>query len=156
MIYERDLFFGALTALIIFTKWTNQKGSEVISNEAKEIFNLIEKIAVNSDKILEDMMIMSIHNKVPNDFDEERFNNFRELNVEIIKRLQLINFENKHVDTVRLINSFEGAYRNFAKLYHQSTPRILTDILNNETKYKESFGHLKKDMYAYALYKKTL
>ncbi len=58
---------GAFVALHIFNQWKKQKGSEVISIESREIFNLIEKIPSKLNIVLEDMMAMSIENKVPND-----------------------------------------------------------------------------------------
>ena len=149
-------FFGALTALVIFTKWKNQKGSEVVAIEAREVFNLIERIPKYSAKVLEDMLSMSIHGKVPNDFDTQRFNTFRDVNVEILKRLKLIGFKNNHKDTIKLINQFEESYKNFSEFYHQSNPIIMDVMLSCEANYKDSFTSLKNEMYSYALYIKTI
>lgn len=149
-------FFGALVALIIFNQWKNQKGSEVISNEAKEIFNLVEKIPSKRNSVMEDMLKMSIHNNVPNDFDGERFTSFRDINIDIIKRLQLIKFKNKNKTTLKIINDFEVSYINFAKLYHQSIPIGLEELIDNNKKYEKNCTELKNDMYEYSLYIKTL
>ena len=91
-------FFGALVALIIFINWKKQKGSEVISNEAKKAFHLIKNIYNQKNLVLEDMLKMAVENQeplTPNDFDKARFEIFRDLNVEIIKNLDLIAFEKK-------------------------------------------------------------
>jgi hypothetical protein len=40
-------FFATLVALIIFINWKKQKGSEVISNEAKETFYLVKPTSAN-------------------------------------------------------------------------------------------------------------
>ena len=79
----------ALIALHIFSNWKNQKGSEVVAIEAKEIFSLIEQILPKMNEVFEDMMKMSIHNNVPNDFNKEMFIGFRTINMDIIKRLEL-------------------------------------------------------------------
>lgn len=147
---------GVYVALHIFNQWTKQKGSEVIANEAKEIFNLIEKIPLKMNIVLEDMMKMSIHNKVPNDFDQERFMNFKTINVEIIKRLQLIKFKNRHRTTLKIITNFNDSYRKFAKHYHQQDAINLDELLNSKEEYKKCFTNLKNDMYEYALFKKTI
>lgn len=149
-------FFGALVALIIFNQWKNQKGSEVVSNEAKEIFNLVEKIPSRKNIVLEDMMKMSIHNNVPNDFDKERFASFRDINIDIIKRLQLIKFKNKNQTTLKIINDFEVSYSDFAKLYHRSKTIELKELFENKGKYEKSCTKLKNDMYEYSLYIKTI
>lgn len=145
-----------LIALHIFNQWKSQKGSEVLAIEAKEIFSLIEQIPPKKNEVFEDMMKMSIHNNVPNDFDKERFIGFRAINVDIIKRSELIKFKNKHKDTLKFIEIFNESYREFASYYHQSNPINLDELLKSEQKYKMSYEELKKDMYEYSLYKKTI
>ncbi|WP_213033354.1 hypothetical protein [Acinetobacter sp. ANC 3832] len=147
---------GAFVALHIFNQWKKQKGSEVISIESREIFNLIEKIPSKLNIVLEDMMAMSIENKVPNDFDKERFINFRELNMDIVKRLQLIKFKNKHKDTLEMIQNFHDSYISFGSYYHQSHSINLDELFSSKGKYEKNFNNLKNDMYEYSLYKRTL
>lgn len=145
-----------LGAFKISRDWVNQKGSEVISNEAKEIFTLIKKLPSNTNIVLEDMMKMSINDNSPIEFDEERFINFRSINIEIIKKLELIKFKNKDKATLELIDIFEKSYENFAVHYHQSNNIILKDLLNSHKTYEKSFNNLKDEMYKYTLYKKTI
>lgn len=66
------------------------------------------------NEVFEDMMKMSIHNNVPNDFNKERFIGFRTINMDIIKRLELIKFQNKHKDTLIFIDIFYKSYKEFA------------------------------------------
>jgi hypothetical protein len=77
---------------------------------------------------------MSIHNNVPNDFDKERFIGFRAINVDIIKRSELIKFKNKHKDTLKFIENFNESYREFAIYYHQSSPINLDELLKKRRK----------------------
>ncbi|MBP8063677.1 MAG: hypothetical protein KAY38_01545 [Acinetobacter sp.] len=146
----------AYIALNIFGKWKSQKGSEVVAIEAKEIFSLIEKIPSKLNTVLGDMLKMTIDNKVPNDFDTKNFKEFMEVNVEIFKRLELVKFKNKNKDTLKLINNFELAYEDFAIYYHRSSTIVLKELLDSKDTYKECFEALKKDMYEYALFKKTI
>lgn len=146
----------ALIALHIFSNWKNQKGSEVVAIEAKEIFSLIEQILPKMNEVFEDMMKISIHNNVPNDFNKERFIGFRTINMDIIKRLELIKFQNKHKDTLIFIDIFYKSYKEFAIYYHQSNPINLNELISSQEKYKESYEKLKEDMYKYSLYKKTI
>ncbi|MFW1690126.1 hypothetical protein ACG9H2_09150 [Acinetobacter ursingii] len=150
-------FFGVLVALIIFKNWKKQKGSEVISNEAKEVFHLIKSLTNQKNTVLEDMLKMAIENQeslVPNDFDKSRFENYRKSNVEIIKILNLIAFDNKDKKTQNIINKYTDSYKNFALLYYR--PTTTKKILELHTQYDESLTSLKTELYKYILYKKTI
>ena len=148
----------AYVALNIFGKWTSQKGSEVVAIESKEVFSLIEKIPSKMNIVLGDMLKMTIDNKVPNDFDPINYQEFMGINVDIFKRLELIKFKNKNKNknTLKLINNFELAYEDFAIYYHRSSTIVLKELLDSKNTYKECFDALKKDMYEYALFKKTI
>ncbi|WP_277560460.1 hypothetical protein [Acinetobacter beijerinckii] len=150
-------FFGVLTALIIFKNWKKQKGSEVISNEAKEAFHLIKSLPNQKNTVLEDMLKMAIENQeplVPNDFDKSRFENYMKSNVEIIKKLDLIAFENKDKKTLNIIKKYTDSYKNFATLYYR--PTTTKKVLELHTQYDESLTSLKIELYKYILYKKTI
>lgn len=150
-------FLGVFAALIIFINWKKQKGSEVISNEAKEAFHLIKNLPNQRNFVLEDMLKMAVENQeplVPNDFDKARFEMFRDLNVEIIKKLDLIAFENKDRKTLAIIENYANSYENFGILY--TRPTTTTKILELHTLYKDNLDFLKMELYKYILYKKTI
>jgi len=146
---------AAWIAIRTFNKWTNQKGSEVIASEAKTIFKLVEEIPSSLNKVHEDMLNMVLHNKVPNDFDESRFTNFRKLNVEIMKSLKLIEYKNKDKDTLKITKNFSDCYKNYGSNYCRSKID-LKEILETKELYDKSLTDLKNEMYEYALYKKTI
>ncbi|WP_228146839.1 hypothetical protein [Acinetobacter sp. ANC 4470] len=150
-------FFGALVALIIFINWKKQKGSEVISNEAKEAFHLVKSLPHQTNIILENMLKMAIENatpNVPNDFEKYRFENFKDLNVEIIKKLDLITFNNKDRKTLTIIENYMNSYKNFGILYFRPTTTKI--VLELHTRYKDDLNCLKTELYKYILYKKTI
>lgn len=150
-------FFATLVALIIFINWKKQKGSEVISNEAKETFYLVKSLPQQTSIVLEDMLKMAIENaspNVPNDFDKARFERFRDLNVETIKKLNLIAFDNKDQETLAIIENYTNSYKNFGILY--SRPTTTKNILELHTLYKGNMDCLKIELYKYTLYKKTI
>lgn len=149
-------FIGAMVALWIFCQWKKQKGSEVISFESQNIFKNMEQISASLNIVFENMLNMATKNKAPIDFPEDDFINFRILNMDIIKRLDLIKFKNKDLKTITVIEGFEKNYKGFAILYHQSGKLDLNDVFKNKEKYMESVKELKEEMYKYALYKKTL
>jgi hypothetical protein len=150
-------FFGALVALIIFINWKKQKGSEVISNEAKEAFHLITSIPNQKNLVLEDMLKMAVENQeplVPIDFDKARFEIFRDLNLEIIKKLDLIAFENKDQETLTIIENYTNSYKNFGILYVR--PTTTKNVLELHTFYNDNIDCLKIELYKYILFKKTI
>jgi hypothetical protein len=148
--------FATIALLYTYNNWRKQKASEVIANEAKEIFGLTEKLPTKMNLVLEDMLKMAIDKKVPNDFDKERFISFRAINMEIIKRLELIKFKNKNSETLKRITDFNSAYSDYAIFYHKSEPIILKELLDSKDKYQNCFENLRKDMYEYALFKKNI
>jgi len=150
-------FFATLVALIIFINWKKQKGSEVISNEAKETFYLVKSLPQQTSIVLEDMLKMAIENaspNVPNDFDKARFERFRDLNVETIKKLDLIAFDNKDQETLAIIKNYMNSYKNFGILY--ARPTTTKNMLELHTLYKDNIDCLKTELYKYILYKKTI
>lgn len=150
-------FFTTLVALIIFINWKKQKGSEVISNEAKETFYLVKSLPQQPSIVLEDILKMAIENSspnVPNDFDKARFEMFRDLNIEIIKKLDLIAFNNEDQETLAIIENYTNSYKNFDILY--SRPTTTKNILELHTLYKDNMDCLKIELYKYILYKKTI
>lgn len=147
-------FSGVIVAIGIFLQWKKQKGSEVISLEAQNIFKNMDQIHYCLNIVLEDMLGMAIHNKVPADFPESRFNGFMTLNTELIKRLELIKFQNKDKETVRIINEFRENYKGIAVFYHQNGKIELGDMLASKELYLKSASELKNEMYKYSLYKK--
>lgn len=146
----------AYIALNIFGKWKSQKGSEVISIHAKEIFILIEELPKNMNIVMEDMLAMVVQQKVPNDFKEERYNDFMYKNLHIIKMLKLIKFNNRDKKTVELIDKFEDSYKGFATFYKKLNPTDLDLLLESKDVYEQSFKDLKEEMYKYTLFKKTI
>jgi len=149
-------FIGAGVALWIFFQWKNQKGSEVIANEAKGLFKNIENAKTTFSIVFSDILKMAMHEKNPVDFPEEHFINFRTANLEIIKSLELIKFKNTDQETLNIIKEFIADYKFIAKFYHQNEPINLTDFFNAEEKYKATLDNLKYDLYQYSLYKKTI
>jgi hypothetical protein len=150
-------FFGTIVALIIFINWKKQKGSEVISNEAKKAFHLIKNISNQKNLVLEDMLKMAVENQeplTPNDFDKARFEIFRDLNVEIIKNLDLIAFENKDQETLTIIENYTNSYKNFGILYVR--PTTTEKVLELHTFYNDNIDCLKIELYKYILFKKTI
>ncbi|WP_228157522.1 hypothetical protein [Acinetobacter sp. AM] len=150
-------FFGALVALIIFINWKKQKGSEVISNEAKEAFHLIKSIHNQKNVVLEDMLKMAVENQeplVPNDFDKTRFETFKDLNIEIIKKLDLIAFENKDQETLTTIENYTNSYKNFGIVYVR--PTTTKNVLELHALYNDNIDGLKIELYKYILFKKTI
>lgn len=101
------------------------------------------------------MLNMVLHNKVPNDFDESRFTNFRKLNVEIMKSLKLIEYKNKDKTTLKITKNFSDCYKNYGSNYCRSNID-LKEILETKELYDKSLTDLKNEMYEYALYKKTI
>ena len=67
--------FTGIVAIFIFKKWKSQKGSEVISIEAKKIFKSIDQISTVLSVVFEDMLKMAIDGKVPIEFPKENFIN---------------------------------------------------------------------------------
>ncbi|RSC80907.1 hypothetical protein [Acinetobacter haemolyticus] len=75
-------------------------------------------------------------------------------NVEIIKKLDLIAFDNKDKKTLNIIKKYTDSYKNFAILYYR--PTTTKKVLELHTQYDESLTSLKKELYKYILYKKTI
>lgn len=148
--------FTGIVAIFIFKKWKSQKGSEVISIEAKKIFKSIDQISTVLSVVFEDMLKMAIDGKVPIEFPKENFINFRTLNIDIIKSLDLIIFKNEDKQTISIVNKFNDNYRALAMLYHKQGKIQLNDMLECKEKYVSSAKALKDEMYKYALYKKTI
>lgn len=147
---------AAWVAIRSFNKWTNQKGSEVIANEAKAIFELLEEIPSRSNVVLEEMLAMVLHNKAPVDFDDKaNAKNFRTLNVEIIRKLDLLKFKNKDKYTIKIIENFKDCYEQYFINYYRKSSDS-EEILKTHKHYEASLTDLKNEMYEYALYKKTI
>lgn len=147
---------AAWVAIRSFNKWTNQKGSEVIANEAKAIFELLEEMPSRSNAVLEEMMAMVLHNKAPVDFDDKAHaEDFKTLYVEIIRKLDLLKFKNQDKYTIEIIDNFKECSAQYFINYYRKSPD-LEKILKTHTQYEDSLNHLKNEMYEYALYKKTI
>lgn len=152
-------FQTILTVLIagsVYFLWHKQKGKEVISNEAKEIFKLLEQASSKSHQIFEQMLIMATQGKVPNDFDKEILIEFRNMNVEILKRLDFIRYKNTNKNTLSLIDTFSESYADFMMHYFRNDNMDLEQMMSDENRYRDIISDLRKDMYEYALYKKIL
>lgn len=152
-------FQTILTVLIagsVYFLWHKQKGKEVISNEAKEIFKLLEQASSKSHQIFEQMLIMATQGKVPNDFDKETLIEFRNMNVEILKRLDFIRYKNTNKNTLSLIEMFSESYADFMMHYFRNDNMNLEQMMSDENRYRDIISDLRKDMYEYALYKKIL
>lgn len=152
-------FQTILTVLIagsVYFLWHKQKGKEVISNEAKEIFKLLEQASSKSHQIFEQMLIIATQGKVPNDFDKETLIEFRNMNVEILKRLDFIRYKNTNKNTLSLIEMFSESYADFMMHYFRNDNMNLEQMMSDENRYRDIISDLRKDMYEYALYKKIL
>ncbi|MCJ0929444.1 hypothetical protein MTX11_16045 (plasmid) [Acinetobacter lwoffii] len=141
---------------VVYFLWHKQKGKEVISNEAKEIFKLLEEVSLKSQTVFEQMLKMVIHSKTPNDFEEELIVEFRNMNIDIRKRLNLIRYKNNNKKTLLLIDLFDETYGEFILHYFHNNSESLKKLMADETRYRDTVENLKKDMYEYALYKKIL
>lgn len=103
------------------------------------------------------MLKMAVENQeplTPNDFDKARFEIFRDLNVEIIKNLDLIAFENKDQETLTIIENYTNSYKNFGILYIH--PTTTEKVLELHTFYNDNIDCLKIELYKYILFKKTI
>jgi hypothetical protein len=69
------------------------------------------------------MAIENASPNVPNDVDKARFERFRDLNVETIKKLDLIAFDNKDQETLAIIENYTNSYKNFGILYSRPTKK---------------------------------
>jgi len=141
---------------VVYFLWHKQKGKEVISIEAKEIFKLLEEASSKSHQIFEQMLIMATQGKVPNDFDKETILEFRNMNIEILKRLDFIRYKNTNKNTLSLIDAFSESYADFIMHYFRNDNMNLEKMMSDENRYRDIIYDLRKDMYEYALYKKIL
>ncbi|MDV7389194.1 hypothetical protein R4446_16225 [Acinetobacter baumannii] len=143
-------------ACVVYLLWHNQKGKEVISSEAKEVFKLLELAASKSQNIFEQMLIMATQNKVPSEFDKVLLTEFRDMNLEILKRLDFIKYKNSNKKTILLIEKFSEFYTQFLMHYFRNDNYELDLMMHDKDKYIESTYELRQEMYEYALYKKIL
>lgn len=141
---------------VVYFLWHKQKGKEVISIEAKEIFKLLEEASSKSHQIFEQMLVMATQGKVPNDFDKETILEFRNMNIEILKRLDFIRYKNTNKNTLSLIDAFSESYADFIMHYFRNDNMNLEKMMSDENRYRDIIYDLRKDMYEYALYKKIL
>ena len=159
--------FAPLAVLMTYTKWREQKGSEVLAAEARNLIINLNEYKVQTNKILG-----LVENNYLNDSDNEIIKNLLSPKIEEkeIKRnwnslnllRQNINdaliFMNFNKDNTRLVNLIEE-YRELASkidshIYGLSDRQIYHQFFKIE--FSENLDALIAEMYEYALYKKTI
>ena len=152
-------FTGAGVALYISWQWKNQKASEVIANESKDIIYSLNEIVKVTDEMFYAFMGNTLK-KEGEEYDQLQQNMWFRL--ETIYNLILIKKKCHDDKLLKLIESFKQAshlFRGKVNYALENKHKLSSEDINKQI--VESFGDLKdvsrdlkNDLAMYALYKK--
>lgn len=138
-------------ALFIFINWKNQKGSEVLANEAKSMIIKIAKLQSLQGEIFE-----TLNESQNAKFPEDEFNEFKKVKTELSDSMNFLGFALKHDDSLSQLPSIVASQ---ASLFIRDIDKYRRDEITLDNKFFNMINAgdaltLTELLLEYAMYKK--